>query len=140
MAEQDHASRQRHRNQRVMERFMAAVGRADFAELESLCHPDFVAELPYSDPPKRLEGFAAYRAEVEPALETFRFELELTAVHAADDPDLLVAEYTSAGKAIPTGKPYRNVYIGLWRFREGRITGLREFFNPLCAIEALTPD
>jgi ketosteroid isomerase-like protein len=130
----------RGQNQRVMEAFMAAIGRGDFAALESLCHDDFVAELPYSDPPQRLEGFAAYRAYVEPALAVFRFTLDLSCVHPGLDPDLLVAEYTSDGTATPTGKRYRNVYIGVWRFRDGRISGLREFFNPSSANDALALD
>ena len=53
---------------------------------------------------------------------------------------LLIAEYTSDGIAVPTGKPYRNVYIGIWRFRDRRICGIREFFNPALTAEALTPD
>ncbi|MBJ18263.1 MAG: hypothetical protein GY910_05175 [bacterium] len=131
---------QRIRNRAAMEAFMAAVGAADFAALASICTEDFEAELPYSDPPARHEGFAAYRSAVEPALEILRFELTLEKIHVGLDPDLLIAEYTSAGKAILTGKPYRNVYIGIYRFREGRICGLREFFNPVLATESLTSD
>ena len=119
---------------------MAGISDADFAALESVCTPDFLAELPYSDPPTRLEGFAAYRAAVEPTLEILRFRLSLTALHPGLDPDLLIAEYTSEGIAKPTGKPYRNVYIGLFRFRDGRLCGLREFFNPLPALESLSVD
>ncbi len=119
---------------------MAAIGTADFDALESLCTADLEVELPYSEPPKRLVGFPAYRSAIGPSLEIFRFELALTRVHPGLDPDLLVAEYTSDGTAIPTGKPYRNVYIGLFRFRDGRICGLREFFNPVPATKALSRD
>jgi len=135
-----HDDERRAMNRRAMEAFMAGISEADFAALESICTPDFVAELPYSDPPKRLEGFAAYRAAVEPMLEILRFRLVLETTHPGLDPDLLVAEYTSEGVARPTGKPYRNVYIGLFRFRDGRLCGLREFFNPLPALESLSVD
>ena len=130
----------RERNRAAMLGFMAAVGSADFAALESICQPDLRVELPYSRPPKCLDGFPAYRAAVEPSLEVFRFTLSVTALHPTVDPDALIAEYTSDGIAVPTGKPYQNIYIGLWRFREGRVAYLREFFNPECATEALTPD
>ena len=133
-------AQRRESNRQMIEAFMAGVSDADFAALEAICTPDFVAELPYSDPPKRLEGFAAYRAAVEPMLEILRFRLSPTTIHPALDPDLLVAEYPSEGIAKPTGKPYRNVYIGLFRFRDGRVCGLREFFNPLPALESLSVD
>jgi ketosteroid isomerase-like protein len=128
------------KNRHAMEAFMSAVGTGDFALLETLCQPDFVVELPYSDPPQRLEGFPAYRAAVAPSLEVFQFSLTLSAVHPCLDPDLLIAEYTSDGIATTTGKVYRNVYIGVWGFREGRIASLREFFNPVRATEALRPE
>jgi ketosteroid isomerase-like protein len=127
-------------NGRAILAFMTAVGAADFVALEAICTGDFEAELPYSDPPKRLEGFAAYRSAITKSLEIFRFELALTTIHPGLDPDLLIAEYTSEGTATPTGKPYRNVYIGVFRFREGRICGLREFFNPVPAMTSLEGD
>jgi len=135
---QDEARRDR--NRRAIEAFMAAIGAADFVALGSICTEDFVVELPYSDPPLRTEGFSAYRSAVEPSLAIFRFNLSLTEIHPGLDPDHLVAEYTSDGMAIPTGKPYRNVYIGVYRFREGRICGLREFFNPILAEKSLASD
>ena len=140
MAEMRTAERIREQNQQVMEAFMAAVGARDFAALEEICQPDLVVELPYSDPPKRLEGFAAYRDAIGVALEIFQFQLTLTAVHPGLDPDLLIAEYTSEGVATPTGKPYRNVYIGIWRFRDGQLASLREFFDPMRAAEARSPE
>ena len=128
------------RNQAVLERFFAAVSAGDLAGMAELCTGDLVAEMPYNDPPMHFESFAEYRSFVEPALELLKFTLSLDRLHACLDPATLIAEYTSDGTAIPTGKPYRNVYIGIWRFREGRICGLREFFNPALTVEALTPD
>ena len=128
------------RNEKLLRAFLEAVGTTDFHRLEEICSGDFVLELPYNDPPTHLEGFAAYRAAVEPSLEIFRFRLDLGKIHEGRDPDLLFAEYTSDGIAVPTGKPYRNTYIGVFRFREGRLVSLREFFNPAIAAEALAAD
>ena len=128
----------RERNEATLRRFVEGIGAADFETLAAVCSEDFIAELPYSDPPQRLEGFRAYREAVEPSLAIFRFRLELQALHPGLDPDLIVAEYTSEGIAVPTGKPYRNVYIGVFRFREGRLAGLREFFNPVLATRSLS--
>lgn len=130
----------RDRNRTALLAFLAAIGAADFDALASICSEDFEAELPYSDPPRHLKGFAQYRSAIAPMLEIFRFTLVLTTIHPGLDPDLLVAEYTGDGTAVPTGKPYRNVYIGVFRFREGRICGLREFFNPVLASKSLGID
>lgn len=120
--------------------FMQAISATDFEALAEICHPDFIAELPYGEPAVRLEGFEAYRTGISVSLEVFRFRLDLVCIHPGLDPNLLIAEYTSDGIAVPTGKPYANVYIGIFRFREGRLVSLREFFNPAAAARALEPE
>ena len=53
---------------------------------------------------------------------------------------MLLAEYTSTGHVTTTGKPYENRYVGVVRFRDGLICEQREYYNPLPAIRALSPD
>jgi len=139
MTESDQAKR-RIANERVMADFMEAIGGPDYAALREICHPDIVVELPYNDPPVRLEGIDAYCQAIEPSLETFKFSLSPHLIHPGLDPDLLIVEYTSDGIAVPTGKPYSNIYIGVFRFEAGRLLFLREFFNPAIAAAALEPD
>ncbi len=129
----------RRRNRDALERSFDAVGRGDVAGQLDCCTEDMVLELPYADPPVRLEGKEAIRAHVGPALEVFRFRLQLTAVYDCADPDLLVAEYTSEGEVTTTGRPYRNSYIGVVRFRDGLICHQREYYNPVEATRALQP-
>jgi hypothetical protein len=57
-----------------------------------------VLELPYADPPVRLEGKAGIRRHVGPALEAFSFRLHINQIYECVDPDLLILEYTSEGK------------------------------------------
>ena len=68
-------------------------------------------------------------------LMTFRmftdFALELTEVHACLDPDELIAEYRSTARVIRNGNDYKNRYIGVFRFRDGRISHWKEFHNPV---------
>ncbi len=59
--------------------------------------------------------------------------------HELLEPDLLVDEYESDGHVAHTGKPYRNTYIAVWRFRDGKVCGVKEFPNPMVAAEALIP-
>ena len=67
------------------------------------------------------------------------FTLTLTEVFECLDPNLLIAEYASEGRSTITNKPYKNTYIGLWRFREGKICGVKEYLNPLIATMANKP-
>jgi uncharacterized protein len=128
------------RNKKVVERSFAAVGRADVSGQLHYFTEDVVLELPYADPPVRLEGKDAIRAHVGPALETFRFQLHITDVYDCADPDTLVLEYRSDGRVTTTGKEYRNTYIGVLRFRDGLICHQREYYNPVPAGRALQAD
>lgn len=128
------------RNREVVERTFAAVGRADVSgQLDSFTE-DVVLELPYADPPVRLEGKDAIRAHVGPALEIFRFQLHITDVYDCADPDTLVLEYRSEGHVTTTGKEYRNTYISVVHFRDGLICHQREYYNPVPARRALRAD
>jgi ketosteroid isomerase-like protein len=130
----------RRRNRQLVERSFAAVGRADVSGQIDSFTDDVVLELPYADPAVRLEGKDAIRAHVGPALETFRFQLQITDVYECADPDTLVMEYRSEGQVTTTGKEYRNNYICVVRFRDGLICHQREYYNPLPAARALRPD
>ncbi len=127
-------------NRVLLERVVSLIGRGDRVALADCYTDDYVLELPYSDPPKRLEGRREIAEYVGPQLGTFVFTLMLTAVHDCVDPDLLIAEYTSDGHVSTTGKTYRNTYIALWRFRDGKVCGVKEFSNPMVAAEALDTD
>ena len=135
----DDAGGRREVNRAVLERAISLIGTGEYAALGDLYADDYVLELPYSDPPKRLEGRREIVEYVTPQLGTFVFTLSLTAVHDCVDPDLLIAEYTSDGHVSTTDKPYRNTYIALWRFREGKVCGVKEFSNPMIAAEAQLP-
>jgi ketosteroid isomerase-like protein len=67
----------------------------------------------------------------------FRFTLTITDVQPLADASAVVAEYTSEGKVLATGSRYANTYIGIWRFREGRVSATREFYDPMVAAAAL---
>jgi ketosteroid isomerase-like protein len=123
-------------NRALFEASLASVGHSDLEH----CTEDYVLELPYSTPPKRIEGKAAVRAYLAPALTTFNLALTLTQIYDCADPNQLVAEYTSVGTVTTTGKPYENRYIAVVRFRDGLICENREYYNPLPAVAALTPD
>ena len=132
----DQATR-RAANRELLDHVLSLFGTDRAGELVNCYTPDWVLELPFADPPVRLEGGQEIGAYLVSRLDTFVFTLSLTAVHECLDPDLLVVEYESDGHVSHTGKPYRNTYIALWRFRDGRVSGVKEFPNPMVAAEAL---
>jgi hypothetical protein len=129
----------RTRNLDAVRRAFAGVSNADADEMLANYTDDMVLELPYADPPAVLEGRETARAYLRGAFEIFKFRLDITAVHECRDPDQLVVEYASEGTVTTTGKPYANDYIGVYWFRDGAISRVREFYNPLPSVESLTP-
>lgn len=124
-------------NEDVLRRLFAAFGSADVAALDHLYTDDYVLELPYAKPePVRIEGRETVQAYLTGAFQVFRFELTITAVHELAGGDLM-AEYTSEGKVVPTGRRYANAYVGVWRFRDGRVCATREWYDPLVSAEAM---
>lgn len=118
-----------------------AIARGDASAVVEHYSHDYVLELPYADPqvPFRLEGREAVRAYLDEAFGVFRFTLTLCEQHPSGDPDLLILEYSGEGVALTSGRPYRNLYLGLWWFRGGEICRTREYYNPAAAALALEP-
>jgi ketosteroid isomerase-like protein len=123
-------------NRDLLRRAFAAIGAADVDALADLYADDYVLELPYAKPqPVRVEGRGAVQDYLRRAFQVFRFELTITGVHELVGGDL-IAEYTSEGTVVPTGRRYANSYVGLWRFAGGRVRSTREWYDPLVAAEA----
>lgn len=101
-------------------------------------HDDAVFEFPYAPGGAvRKEGkeqMAAYLHTIEGgnALDAF----VLTAAYPMNDGQTTVLEYESRGHDQASGRPYRQHYIGIYQVTEGRLTLIREYFNPLAALEA----
>lgn len=122
-------------NEKLLRDAFDAIGRADTARLGELYAEDFVMEFPYAKPgPVRVEGLSTVLPYLDAAFEVFRFTLTITNV--LEIGDTIVAEYTSDGTVVPSGKPYANTYIGIWTFRDGRIASNREYYDPVVAADA----
>jgi ketosteroid isomerase-like protein len=127
-------------NRELLRRVFAAFGAADVAALDDLYTDDYVLELPYARPaPVRVEGRSAVQEYLTRAFTVFRFQLAITEVNELADGDL-VAEYTSDGTVVTTGKRYANTYVGIWRFRDGRVRSTKEWYDPIVSAEAVAPD
>ena len=120
-------------NRELVQRVLATVSAGAFDQLPGYMADDLVFELPYGPDfmPNPIEGLEAWN---QMQLLTFAmfssFALELVEVHDCLDPDELVAEYRSEAVVARNGNEYRNEYIGVFRFRDGKIAGWKEFHNP----------
>jgi uncharacterized protein len=120
-------------NRQVVSTVLDTVSAGKFEQLVDYVTDDLVFELPYGPDfmPNPIEGRDAWN---QMQLMTFKlfssFALALVEMHDCVDPDELIAEYRSDAVVARNGNAYRNRYIGVFRFREGRISHWREFHNP----------
>jgi ketosteroid isomerase-like protein len=117
---------------------------ADPASWEALIADDVLWELPYAPSighPGQLEGREAvlrHAAWFRNAVENFRF-LDLR-LQALADPEAALAEVRAGAIIKSTGRLYQQDYVVLLRSRGGQIIGLREYFNPIHAAQAMEAD
>lgn len=128
----------REANKALVCKVMAHISAGEITEMVDLMHEDLVFELPYGGDmmpaPVNKRFFAAIQ---EPTFSQFsRFTLEPTEFHAMLDPDQLIAEYRSDAEVTATGKAYLNRYIGVFRFKDGKVAAWKEFHNPEVVTES----
>ncbi|MDP4073989.1 nuclear transport factor 2 family protein [Acidovorax sp. A1169] len=119
---------------------LTALGRVD--EWVKLFSPDAVLEFPFAPAgvPQRVTGRDALVAHMSNFPKIFDVEFVDLVFHETVDPSLVIAEFRSTGTALPTGKPYEQRCISVVRTNdEALITHYLDYWNPLVAIEALTP-
>jgi ketosteroid isomerase-like protein len=120
-------------NEALFRTVVERISNGDYEQLRDCMTEDLVFELPYgpASMPGRFDGIEPW---LQMSLATFgmfrAFSLEITELHPSLDPDELVAEYRSRADVVHNGNEYRNRYIGVLRFRDGRICAWKEFHNP----------
>jgi len=108
---------------------------------QTLIADELVWELPYASSighPDRLSGREAVVRHVTwflGAVEKFRFSD--VRVQALADGDAAIAEVKAEGLIKSTGRVYRQEYVVFLRAGAGKITVLREYFDPVRAARAL---
>lgn len=119
---------------------LTAAGRVhDWVKLFA---PDAVLEFPFAPAgvPRKVTGHEALVAHMSNFPHIFDVEFVDMVFHETVDPSLVITEFRSTGTALPTGKPYEQTCISVVRTNdEALITHYLDYWNPLVAIEALTP-
>jgi ketosteroid isomerase-like protein len=129
----------RQRNRASLDQAFEAIGRGDADAMLAHYTDDTIMELPFADPPLRIDGKPAILDYLRQAFTVFQIELGVTDVHECRDPDRLVIEFTSTGRITSTGRSYANRIIAVYWFRDGRVAHWREFVNPVIVAEAMAP-
>ncbi|CAN7482415.1 nuclear transport factor 2 family protein [Phenylobacterium sp. LjRoot225] len=111
--------------------FLASVGRLDFTGAETLLAEDAVLELPYAGAGHVVSG----RSQV---LNFFRqtmtgkvrhIEYRLDQAYTGRTPGVIALEVSTTVQTVPDGTAV-NRLVAIFRFRQGKITLFREYFNP----------
>jgi ketosteroid isomerase-like protein len=124
---------------RVLHDFLNALEALDVERAADFFADDGVLELPYAP-----EGFPDYhvgREAIAAFLRRFpsyyrRIRYLDRRLDLFDDGSGLTAEYRGEWETVK-GRPYNNAYVALLWVRNGQITRLREFFNPLVWLASL---
>ena len=120
-------------NEDIVRKVLAHITAAEYEQLAAYVTEDLRFELPYAGPPipDHFEGRAVWDSMQRQTFAMFSsFLNEPRAFYQTADPDMLIAEYESDAVVARNGKPYRNKYVGIFRFRDGKICFWREYHNP----------
>lgn len=81
------------------------------------------------------------KAELFEYMQNFpkHFEVRFTDLvfNETVDPSLVIAEFSSVGTALTTGRPYNQTYISVVETVDGKISRYVDFWNPQVAADAL---
>ena len=117
----------------VLEQRRELLLKHDMDGFVDLFAPDGVIELPFAGPgmPARLAGQQAIRDySHRMAASPLRIDdLEATAVHHTDDPEVIVIELATRGTVTSTGRTFAGTSIQVFRIRDGKIVLFRDYFN-----------
>ena len=128
-----------HEQVQLVEAYFDAGEALDVDRIVAFFAEDALFELPFA--PAGFPGYHEGRDAIAAFLQQFpkyyrRIRLLDRRITPLGDGSGVVAEYRGEWET-SKGRPYNNTYIALIRIREGRITHMREFFNPLVWLESV---
>lgn len=139
----DSAVSQRTPAQHAVAEHLRLLASGQVQEWLALFATDAVLTFPYAPAgmPDTVRGHEALLDHMTHFPETFDVQFVDLTFQETADPHVAVAEFRSVGRAVPTGKPYEQTCISVVHTdRDGLITRYVDYWNPLVALEALTPD
>jgi uncharacterized protein len=120
----------REANKGVLRRAMAAVTALDTDAVLAEMHNSAVFSLPF-EPLVPDTDMAGYRQLLTATFTMFKkFDVTITDIYDLVDPNVLIARYRSDSEGRDKPVVYQNEYIGVFDFRDGKMTSWREWANP----------
>ncbi|MDP9794087.1 ketosteroid isomerase-like protein [Catenuloplanes nepalensis] len=128
-------------NVELVERFIAALDVSDTETMDGMIHDDFYFEMPFApDLLPRLhvgrEKSIAFFKSMDAWWDRANFK-DLKVDVIGGDEGRLVATYRSETVYASTGTQYRNSYISLFSVTDGKLSYMKEHFDPIAPIVAL---
>jgi len=130
-------------SERIARQFIRQIEAENVQELSNLLSENVVLEQPFQLPgrPNRFEGKLGVQwffQGINQTFSTIRFENLRTIVSA--DGQTVTLEGQGNFVIAENGLPYQNVYITVLQIEGGKITAVREYFNPLIIAQAFNID
>lgn len=129
-------------NVRITRRAIQAVTDYEFDLIPGLAVADIIVRQPFAamGQPELYQGRDAFVNGLRFIPNLFRsFELSIGAVFDCPAEDTVVFEQTSKGVFKVDGSEYRNSYLMIFKFRDGKIAEWIEHYDPRLMTEAMTP-
>ncbi|MEA9565376.1 MULTISPECIES: nuclear transport factor 2 family protein [Xanthomonas] len=123
--------------QRTLDTFLAK----DMKGWSELCDENVVVEFPFAPDvsSRKLVG----RAAIYEYLRNYPNVIDVKTIpslkiHATDDPNVAIAEWSASGTVISNGNPYEMSYATVVTFKDGLVVNYREYWNPMAFLAALS--
>ena len=124
----------------IVEQVLRAGLERDAEAFVALMAPDGYLEWPYRPPgvPARVSGRAEIRrhlGRVAGGIVAIDEHRDVV-LHESTDPEVVIVEYEARGAVVPTGAPFEQSVIAVFRIRDGQVLSYRDYINPLPLMEA----
>ena len=125
--------------QTLVQRYVQTIVEKDIDGWMNLWDDNCVLELPFAPKgrPNRVEGKADLSTYIQGVVKNL--EVVNTAqqqIYLTQDPNLIIVEFGGEGRIPSTGRTFRAQYVWMMRTNNGRLIHMRDYWNPLAAMEA----
>jgi uncharacterized protein len=123
----------RDRKTAMLEEFFRFASAKDFDGLLALCTDDVHMSIPYQLPgfPNSTDGKDQLR-QTRASVDRYNpYAMWATKIEPMLDPDSFLVESKGDMVVEATGRPYRNDYINVFRFRDGKISEWVSYHDPI---------
>jgi uncharacterized protein len=113
----------------------------DIKSWAEFCDQNVVVEFPFA--PDVASRKIVGRSAIYEYLKNYHSVIELQStptltVHATDDSNMAIAEWSVSGRVISNGNPYEMSYATFVTFKNGLIVNYREYWNPMAFMAAMS--